>query len=254
MSAGPPVCCWPPRRIAMVSITGVPVPDPAGDRLVPPACRGWTGWQTPLPPRPVRLMIESLPARTTINDAARAIAQRAGPRRWHGSRAQPGPRPDTRLCARAGRHGLSGGRGAPAPEQGTRRICRGPACPAAGHRGRGGRVSGAAPGGRPAWPGSTDGTSVSSGRQRWNIGAAGVLADPGLPGACGTDGVCGARLGRAGRGGEPGGAVIRPRSRAWRHPDPGEGGRHTHPTPDPRSGPGNGGAPARAITVSQRPG
>lgn len=71
-----------------ITITGVPVPDPAEDPPVPPDKRGWTGRETPLPPRPVHLMIESLPAKTTINDAARAIAQRAEQRRWHGSHAQ----------------------------------------------------------------------------------------------------------------------------------------------------------------------
>ena len=76
------------RQTGRISITGVPVPDPAEERPVPPDKRGWTGWETPLPQRPVHLMIESLPVRTTINDAARAIAQRAEPRRWYGSHAQ----------------------------------------------------------------------------------------------------------------------------------------------------------------------
>jgi hypothetical protein len=58
------------------------------------------------------------------------------------------------------------------------------------------KVSGAAPGGRSMWPGSTDGTSGSSGRQRWNIGAVAVLADPGLQGPAGRMGPTGRTWGR----------------------------------------------------------
>ena len=75
---------------------------------------------------------------------------------------------------------------------------------------------------RPPWPGSTDGTSVSSGRQRWNIGAAAGLAGVGLRGGWGAAGVSGRAWppGEA-RGGEPGGAMM--------HRDPG------HVAPRPRS-------------------
>ena len=101
-----------------------------------------------------------------------------------------------------------------------RQLCHDPACPAAGHRGRGGSVSGAAPGGRSVW----------LGQHRWNIGVVRAAAmehrcrcGPGRPGPCGADGVCGARLARARRAGEPGGAMMRRRPRAWWHPDPGDG-------------------------------
>jgi len=62
---------------------------------------------------------------------------------------------------------------------------------------------------------------------RWNIGVVKAAAmehwcrcGPGRGGAaevCGAAGVCGASQAR---GGEPGGAMMHPRSRAWWHPDP----------------------------------
>ncbi len=72
------------RQTGRITITGVPVPELAADRPVPPGRRGWTGWEPPFD-RPVHLMIESLPAQTPVPDAARAIAERAKARRWHGS-------------------------------------------------------------------------------------------------------------------------------------------------------------------------
>ena len=72
---------------------------------------------------------------------------------------------------------------------------------------------------------------------RWNIGVVKAAAmehwcrcGPGRGGAaevCGVAGVCGASQAR---GGEPGGAMMHLRSRAWWHPDPGRGGRgRTYP-------------------------
>jgi hypothetical protein len=83
----------PISQTGRIIITGVPVPEPAADRPVsepaadPPGRRGWRVGAGVPPPfdRPVHLMIESLPAQTPTPDAARAIADRATARRWHGS-------------------------------------------------------------------------------------------------------------------------------------------------------------------------
>jgi len=72
------------RETGRIIMTGVPVPELAAERPVPPGRRGWTGGEPPFD-RPVHLMIESLPAQTSTFDAARAIADRARARRWHGS-------------------------------------------------------------------------------------------------------------------------------------------------------------------------
>jgi hypothetical protein len=110
----------------------------------------------------------------------------------------------------------------PLRERGPRQLRHDRACPAAGHQGRGGSVSGAAPGGGSVWPE----------QHRWNIGVVKAAAmehccrcGPGRGGAaevCGVAGVCGASQAR---GGEPGGAMMHPRSRAWWHPDPIDGAR-----------------------------
>ena len=52
-----------------------------------------------------------------------------------------------------------------------------------------------------------------------------LLAGPGLRGAAGRRGLRGAPGPGRARGGEPAGAVMRPRSGTWWHPEPGEGGR-----------------------------
>ena len=131
------------------------------------------------------------------------------------------------LRAGAGRGGPCSGVAAHVPrKKGSRQLCHDLAGPAAGHRGRGGSVSGAAPGGRSLCPGSTDGTSVSSARQRWNIGVVAVLAGPGLRGPAG-------RMGPAGRLAGPGARTRTLRRRdapaipAMTHPDPGDGGGGT---------------------------
>jgi hypothetical protein len=72
------------RETGRVIITGVPVPELAADRPVPPGRRGWTGSSPRFDP-PVHLIIESLPAQTSTADAAGAIADRAKARRWHAS-------------------------------------------------------------------------------------------------------------------------------------------------------------------------
>jgi hypothetical protein len=91
--------------------------------------------------------------------------------------------------------------------RGPGQLCHDPACcPVAGDRGRGGCVSGAAPGGRSVWPGQL----------RWTMGVVRAAAmehrcrcGPGRPGAAG-----GLRGWTGSGGGAPGG-----RRRAWRRHD-----------------------------------
>ena len=69
----------------------------------------------------------------------------------------------------------------------------------------------------------------------------------GLRGPAGRMGSAGPRLARARRAGEPGGAIMRPRPRAWRHPDPGDGAWGHAPMRDVRSPRENGSPPGRGV-------
>jgi hypothetical protein len=74
------------RQTGRITITGVPVPEPAADTAVPPDRRGWTGYEvSSRPSRPVHLIIESLPARTSPLDACQAIIKQARSHGWIGS-------------------------------------------------------------------------------------------------------------------------------------------------------------------------
>ena len=74
------------RQTGRITITGIPVPAPAADTALPPDRRGWTGDEvSSRPSRPVHLIIESLPARTSPLDACQAITKQAQSRGWTGA-------------------------------------------------------------------------------------------------------------------------------------------------------------------------
>jgi hypothetical protein len=74
------------RQTGRMTITGVPVPEPAADAAVPSDRRGWTGSEiSSRSPRSVHLIIESLPASTTPLDAYQAITKQAESHGWIGS-------------------------------------------------------------------------------------------------------------------------------------------------------------------------
>ncbi len=74
------------RQTGRITITGIPVPGPAADTALPPDRRGWTGDEVSSPPsRPVHLIIESLPARTSPLDACQAITKQAQSHGWTGA-------------------------------------------------------------------------------------------------------------------------------------------------------------------------
>jgi hypothetical protein len=82
------------RQTGRITISGVADPEPAADAAVPPGRRGWTGYEvSSRPSRPVHLIIESLPARTSPLDAYQAITKQAESHGWIGSGPERVERP-----------------------------------------------------------------------------------------------------------------------------------------------------------------